>query len=69
MEPEFAPGEWATCHSLEHLVQYELIAVDGADVFITEFDAETTSRANTAPSHPALDVIARELIARVSALR
>lgn len=52
-----------------YLVQYELIAVDGTDVFITEFTAQTTSRTNTPPNHPALDVIAGELIARVSALR
>jgi hypothetical protein len=62
-------GTFTAPDSGEYLVQYELIAVDGADVFITEFNAETTSRTNTAPSHPALDVIARELIARVSALR
>ena len=62
-------GTFTAPDSLGHLVDYFLIAVDGADVFIAEFHAQTISHTDTPPNHPALDVIVGQLIARVSALR
>jgi hypothetical protein len=52
-----------------HFVQYLQITADGADVFTAGFYDQTAGTPEAPPAHPALNTIARDLIARVSALR
>jgi hypothetical protein len=68
--PAFFIGQVGTFSGVSgHLVQYLEIAADGADVFTAEFSDQTAGAPDAPPAHPTLSTIARDLIARVSALR